>query len=337
MKRNITTSVVLAALAVITAGCAKAIDSATYENDKRVFEAWIQTHHSNAVKTGLGVYILPEDEVEGEGAEITDSAYIFAEYTLTDLEGTIQETTSEELAKQLGDYNLTYYYGPKILPFFDHSQNAGVEQAFAGMRIGGSRTAIVPRWLLSNKRYDSEDKYIADSDGGTADCIYSIHITDATNNIDRYELQLLREYSRTHLGGIDTLTTGFYYKRTAEPVDTTSFPQDTTIYINYTGRLLDGRVFDTTIKDTAKMYNLYNASASYGPKEVKWGETSAAITLAGSTVIPGFSQTLWQMRAMEKGIGVFYSTLGYGASGSGKSIPPYSPLIFEIEIVEAEK
>jgi FKBP-type peptidyl-prolyl cis-trans isomerase len=52
-----------------------------------------------------------------------------------------------------------------------------------------------------------------------------------------------------------------------------------------------------------------------------------------STVIAGFAKTLWEMKAMEKGVGVFYSNLGYSYSGSGSSIPGYSPLIFEIEIV----
>jgi FKBP-type peptidyl-prolyl cis-trans isomerase len=37
---------------------------------------------------------------------------------------------------------------------------------------------------------------------------------------------------------------------------------------------------------------------------------------------------------MEKGVGVFYSNLGYQYSGSGASIPGYAPLIFEVEIVE---
>ena len=37
---------------------------------------------------------------------------------------------------------------------------------------------------------------------------------------------------------------------------------------------------------------------------------------------------------VEKGIGVFYSPLGYNYSGSGASIPGYAPLIFEIEVVE---
>ena len=70
--------------------------------------------------------------------------------------------------------------------------------------------------------------------------------------------------------------------------------------------------------------------------EIHWGEEYSNITMGSdkSTIIEGFALTLWQMRAMEKGVGVFYSNLGYNYSGSGSSIPGYAPLIFEIELVE---
>ena len=41
----------------------------------------------------------------------------------------------------------------------------------------------------------------------------------------------------------------------------------------------------------------------------------------------------FEMKDMEKGVGVFISSIGYGYSGSGSSIPAYAPLIFEIELV----
>ena len=68
---------------------------------------------------------------------------------------------------------------------------------------------------------------------------------------------------------------------------------------------------------------------------INWGEEYTDITMGSnsSSVISGFALTLWQMKAMEKGVGVFYSDLGYGYSGSGSSIPGYAPLIFEIELV----
>ena len=129
---------------------------------------------------------------------------------------------------------------------------------------------------------------------------------------------------------------GFYYKELAAPSDTTVFPSDTTIYINYTGRLLNGLVFDTSIENVAKDNGLYSSSRTYGPVLINWGETYSDITMGSenSSIISGFALTLWQMQSFEKGIGVFYSPLGYSYSGSGASIPGYAPLIFEIEVVE---
>ena len=120
-----------------------------------------------------------------------------------------------------------------------------------------------------------------------------------------------------------------------------TFPSDTTIYINYTGKLLNGLVFDTNIEKVAWDNGLYSSSKSYEPAKIKWGESYSELTMGDddSSVITGFAMTLWDMRNLneegkyDKGVGVFYSPLGYGYSGSGSSIPPYAPLVFEIEIV----
>ena len=71
--------------------------------------------------------------------------------------------------------------------------------------------------------------------------------------------------------------------------------------------------------------------------ERKTSLTFSEIKLDGSGIITGFALTLWQMRAYEKGVGIFYSDLGYKHSGSGKQIPGYAPLIFEIQIVDKPK
>ena len=117
------------------------------------------------------------------------------------------------------------------------------------------------------------------------------------------------------------------------PVTCLNFTLCSTIYINYTGKLLNGQVFDTTNERLAKDMGIWSSTRNYAPVSIKWGEDYSDITLSGSTVITGFALTLWQMRAFESGVGVFTSDYGYGVSGSGHSIPPYAPLIFEIEIV----
>ena len=96
------------------------------------------------------------------------------------------------------------------------------------------------------------------------------------------------------------------------------------------------RLFDTNVERIAKDNHVYSASRTYGPTAVQWGEAWSDITLDGSEVIGGFSRTLWQMaklRKGSKGVGIFYSELGYGHSGSS-NIPGYAPLIFEIEFVD---
>jgi translation elongation factor EF-G len=95
-----------------------------------------------------------------------------------------------------------------------------------------------------------------------------------------------------------------------------------------------GLVFDTTDERTAKDNGIYSSSRTYEPVSVSWGETYSDIKMGGSSIIGGFGLTLWQMRAFEKGVGIFYSPLGYSYSGSGSSIPGYAPLIFEIEVVK---
>ena len=101
--------------------------------------------------------------------------------------------------------------------------------------------------------------------------------------------------------------------------------------------MLDGHVFDTNVKDSAKFYGIYSASRTYAPSSVTWFGSDGKysdIKLGGSSVIDGFAYALSKMHPHEKGTAVFYSGIGYGSSGSGSTIPAYAPLRFDIEIVD---
>jgi FKBP-type peptidyl-prolyl cis-trans isomerase len=236
---------------------------------------------------------------------------------------------------------------------------AGIADMLLDMKVGGSRKAIIPGWLFSYDSYATEKEYLEKTTSSDAK-IYEVKIKDFTTDIDKWEIDSIGRFfnnDKVLIDGIaanklfttehgwtmtaaDSVSKGFYYKQLKAPVDTTSFKADTTIYINYTGRLLNGQVFDTTIEDVAKDNNIWSSSRTYKPSQINWAgaedNTYKGITMGSddTSVISGFAMTLWQMRSMEKGIGVFYSPLGYSTSGSGETIPAYSPLIFEIEIVE---
>lgn len=337
MKKIIKT-IAYIVMAVAAAACARTVEPGVNEASKRYFDAWMQIHHPDAKPTGLGIYVI-EDE-PGTGAVVTDDGFVYADYIVTDLEGNITSYTDRNTAKQLGKFDTTAFYGPKVITTMDNTIQAGLADAIVGMKVGGHKKVIIPSWLMTYSVYDTPEEYLNTS-SSYSDAIYDITITDFTEDISKYEIERIGNYLTEHkeeygnMSVADSLQYGFYYKELVPPTDTTSFPTDTSIYINYTGRLLNGLVFDTTDERTAKNHNIYSSSRSYEPVKIKWGEKYSDLKMgsSGSSVVSGFALTLWQMRAFEKGVGIFYSPLGYSYNGSGSSIPSYSPLVFEIEIV----
>lgn len=337
MKKIIKT-IAYIVMAVAAAACARTVEPGANEASKRYFDAWMQIHHPDAKPTGLGIYVI-EDE-PGTGAVVTDDGFVYADFIVTDLEGNITSYTDRNTAKQLGKFDTTAFYGPKVITTMDNTIQAGLADAIVGMKVGGHKKVIIPSWLMTYSVYDTPEEYLNTS-SSYSDAIYDITITDFTEDILKYEIERIGNYLTEHkdeygnMSVADSLQYGFYYKELVPPTDTTSFPTDTSIYINYTGRLLNGLVFDTTDERTAKNHNIYSSSRSYEPVKIKWGEKYSDLKMgsSGSSVVSGFALTLWQMRAFEKGVGIFYSPLGYSYNGSGSSIPSYSPLVFEIEIV----
>lgn len=329
---------------VLAASCAK--ETTTYENDdvKLYLDAWMSVHHPDVQPTGLGVYII--DDQPGTGDAVTDDDYYyFIRYTSMDLDGNISSTSEEKVAQQVGSYTKGNYYGPTVILDSYYATQPGILDAVKGMKVGGTRTVVVPGWLNSTldekESYSTAEEFYKHKSGSNA--IYRLTLTDKAKDIYKWEVDSLERFTAHKMNDVDSTFYGYYYQQLKEPTDTTTFPRDTTFYINYIGRLLNGQVFDTTIEDTAKFYGIYSSSKTYEPQMVKLSETYTDITLGGtsssdgSTTINGFSYCLSKLKAYEKGICAFYSALGYGYSGSGNAIPRFAPLTFEIEIVDKEE
>lgn len=78
------------------------------------------------------------------------------------------------------------------------------------------------------------------------------------------------------------------------------------IRASYTGKLIDGSTFDS-------------------------GEYAAGL----GNAIPGWQEGIPKIRTNGKMILRVPSSMGYGKTGSGSSIPPHSTLIFEVELHES--
>ena len=212
---------------------------------------------------------------------------------------------------------------------------AGMDAMLEGMRQGGTRTAIIPSWMMTRERHDNPEEYL-ETETEISSMIYTLTFLDQTESLPEYEYNQMRDYSSRLWGVTDTLSTAavFFKSHSEFSSEPAEMPTDTTVYINYIGRrIADGQVFDTTIADTAKFYHIYNPSKKYAPVEITWAESAGDIKLEGNSTVSGFAYGLKAMHAGEKASFVFGYDLGYGSSGSGNMIPAYAALRFDIEMV----
>jgi FKBP-type peptidyl-prolyl cis-trans isomerase FklB len=100
-----------------------------------------------------------------------------------------------------------------------------------------------------------------------------------------------------------------------------------TVSVNYIGKTLDKKIFDTSIEQVARDNGIFSAGRKYQPLRYAVGY--------GFT-ITGFEFAISMMHAGEKATVIFPSRLGYGTQASG-GIPSNSPLIFELELVQVKK
>ncbi|MCJ8211376.1 FKBP-type peptidyl-prolyl cis-trans isomerase [Mucilaginibacter sp. RS28] len=97
-----------------------------------------------------------------------------------------------------------------------------------------------------------------------------------------------------------------------------------TVLVNYVGRTVDGKVFDSSIEAVAKEANLQQPNRVYQPIKVILGQ---------GQVIPGWDEGLMLVPEGAAAKLVIPSKLAYGAQGAGQDIAPFSTLVFDVIMV----
>ncbi len=172
--------------------------------------------------------------------------------------------------------------------------------------IHGFVLCIISIVLLSACSEDCEDNY-------TQECADAQLATD---------VQIIQDYLEdSNLVAERHPSDLFYIIEQEGTGDTPEVGQ--TIVANYTGKFLDGRVFDTSIESVAREAGIYNENRDYSPY---------SFTLGAGRVISGWEIAFSLFKEGTKAIIVLPSYIAYGNSGSG-SIPPNTVLLFEVELV----
>ncbi|MBR3551190.1 MAG: FKBP-type peptidyl-prolyl cis-trans isomerase [Bacteroidales bacterium] len=112
--------------------------------------------------------------------------------------------------------------------------------------------------------------------------------------------------------GLKQQPVGVYVKSVKKGTGAKVEPMQT-VKVHYTGRFVDGTVFDSSVER---------------------GEPFT-FTVGAGQVIPGWDATVSEMKVGDKVTVLIPSDLAYGEGRQG--IPPYSPLVFDIELLEIVK
>lgn len=333
---------VIAAAAAVCFSCVRSEQTGINDANKRYFDAWMKINHPDAIREGLGIYILEETAGKGvKAGNAEDYPYAYISYTSTDLDGNITETTDAAVAKQLGTYaGASKYYGPVVRLRNSTAMTAGQDMVIDNMNVGGTRKAVIPGWFNTmTVRASTEEEYLEKVTG--SDIILTLTLHEVFKDLTEWQLDSISRYLIHHYSHPgDSLKYGFYYIQTKAPDDDNPFENGSTVYLNYTGMLLNGDIFDTSISEVAKDAGIYNSDAEYSPMKVTMNDDYEEITTTTSSgssgsLVKGFSYCVSLMKAGEKGTCIFYSGLGYEGTAKDK-IPAYSPLRFDIEMIGTE-
>ena len=113
----------------------------------------------------------------------------------------------------------------------------------------------------------------------------------------------------TNSADMTTTASGLKYQVLKQGTGTVSPKATDTVTVNYEGKLLNGTVFDSSIARGQPASFPLNA------------------------VIPGWTEGLQLMKVGDKFKFEIPASLAYGANSPSPTIPPNSPLIFEVELI----
>jgi FKBP-type peptidyl-prolyl cis-trans isomerase len=154
--------------------------------------------------------------------------------------------------------------------------------------------------------------------------------TVPANTVVRYEVELLdinptfavpddnlltKYLTKNNITTAQKQTSGLYFIPTVSVPSGAPAKSGTTASVLYTGKLLNGTVFD--------------ASSQHG-------NTPTTFIVGSGTLIPGFNEGVSLMRKGEKATLLIPSALAYGATGAAPSIAPNTPIIFDVEVVDVK-
>ena len=220
----------------------------------------------------------------------------------------------------------TFFRGTRKLQLDTPAYEGSVDACFALMAEGDSATLILRAKDFFSKTLKTSVPEFIPSDG-------SVKINTGLKSIQTredyerekeafltwiedfgdYEKVVLKQFISSEKPGIRPLPSGIYYVN-LRPGKGKKVELGDTLTINYEGRFLNGKFFDSTVKRHQPFQFVYGT---------EW------------QVIKGLEEAIGMMHEGERSLFILPSEVGFGNTGSSTGvIPPFTSLIFEVEILK---
>ena len=297
--------------AFIFTGCLEVDDPNKEQRDEsnRILEDYIQKNNIQAEKSEHGYYyeVLNESSV---GAETDPGDILGVYYNISLLNGKVIDSLQPSMGEPMPYRHLVN----KIYP-------VGLDYAASKMSAGDKYRLYLPSYLSYG---DIEIDSLMPSYANVIAELEIVYVNDSTQQVQR-NIQSLNAYAADEgWGNLDSYESGLLYHQieagTGEQPD-----EGEQVKVKYTGKLLNGEIFDQSADDTPFTFR------------VGMGQ-----------VIKGWDEGIAKMKKGEKGVLLLPSNLAYWETNSNRNypyelflptevlnnfIPPFSPLVFEVELL----
>ena len=223
---------------------------------------------------------------------------------------------------------------PALQEVMTDGKGGGFEDVLLKLHKGDSATVWVNSDSLAKKSGQPLPAFIAKG----SDITYMVKIIDIMNKAQAEEMakvmqekqkveqdkktaaagavdeKIIKEYIIKNNLKAENIGNGIYYVRNAEGTGATPVAGDN-IKANYTGKTLDGNVFDSSLT-TGRPFEF---------------------AVGTGMVIRGWDEGFLKMKKGEKGVLLIPSAMAYGAQSPTPAIKPFSVLLFEVELVDFTK
>ncbi|RYY16678.1 MAG: FKBP-type peptidyl-prolyl cis-trans isomerase [Cytophagaceae bacterium] len=223
-------------------------------------------------------------------------------YTGTLLNGAVFGTSGQDITKAA-----SFVLGG------NSSVITGLQEGLSLMHLGDKATLLIPSGLAFGPSGSSANSGSTTVPPNTV-VRFDVEVTDL--GYAATDEAIIQKYLTANtITGAQRQASGLYYVPiTANPTGTPA-TAGKSVSVLYTGRLLDGTVFD--------------ASSQHGNVPITF-------TLGAGQVIAGWDEGIALMRKGEKATLLIPSALAYGPSGAGTTITPNTVLRFEVEVTDVK-